>query len=216
MQHPTGEIRLPRSSSGYGLWICIRIRAYPRANRTTHAPGEFPTMTLAADHRFRQSGFTLVELVMAMVIVGILAAMAVPRFFDSNIFQSRGFADQMQATLRYAQKVAIAQHRFVCVEITTANSITLTQGLNAACGGNLSSPAGDATYTVSGSNVSITAPGTGDFVSFDCLGRPRAVGNAAATCAAGNVIDVLAANQTMQIQGAPAITIEAETGYVHQ
>lgn len=173
-------------------------------------------MTLAAAHRFRQSGFTLVELVMAMVIVGILAAVAVPRFFDSSVFQSRGFADQVQATLRYAQKVAIAQRRFVCVEIAAANSITLTQGTSAACGGNLSSPTGDAVYTVSGNNVSITAPGIGNFISFDCLGRPRAVGNAAATCTPGNVVNVLVANKTVQIQGAPLITIEAETGYVHQ
>ena len=54
-----------------------------------------------------QHGFTLIELIMVMVIVGILAVFVVPRFFDANVFQSRGFADQVQATLRYAQKEAI-------------------------------------------------------------------------------------------------------------
>ena len=161
-----------------------------------------------------QRGFTLVELIMTLVIVGILAVFVAPRFFDSNVFQSRGFADQVQASLRYAQKIAIAQHRFVCVAFTSS-SITLTQGVNAACGGNLTSPTGDATYSISNNNVPITAPAAGDFISFDCLGRPRAVGNTAATCAPGNIVDVLTANQEVQIQGAPAITIERETGYVH-
>ena len=79
----------------------------------------------------------------------------------------------------------------------------------------LGNPTGEASYTVSSDNVSITAPAAGDFISFDCLGRPRTVGNAAASCAPGNVVGVLAVNSTLQVQDAPAITIEAETGYVH-
>ncbi len=79
----------------------------------------------------------------------------------------------------------------------------------------LGSPTGEASYTVSSDNVSITAPAVGNFISFDCLGRPRTVGNAAASCAPGNVVGVLAVNSTLQVQDAPAITIEAETGYVH-
>src|SRR5450759_2932408 len=72
-----------------------------------------------------QRGFTLVELIMVMVIVGILAVVVAPRFFDADVFKSRGFADQVQASLRYAQKAAIAQHRNVCVAMT-ASDITLT------------------------------------------------------------------------------------------
>ena len=87
-------------------------------------------------------GFTIVELIMVMIIVGILAAVAASRFFDNTSFQSRGFADQVQATLRFAQKEAIAQHRFVCVAFTT-NSITLTINTTATCpGGNLASLSG--------------------------------------------------------------------------
>jgi len=33
-----------------------------------------------------QRGFTLIELVMVMVVVGILAVFVAPRFFDANIF----------------------------------------------------------------------------------------------------------------------------------
>src|SRR5450759_481254 len=90
-----------------------------------------------------QRGFSLVELIMVMVIIGILAAVAAPRFFNANVFQSRGFADQVQASLRYAQKEAIAQHRNVCVAMT-ASDITLkiasVSGAGSACDKNLVLP----------------------------------------------------------------------------
>lgn len=150
-----------------------------------------------------QHGFTLVELVMAMVIIGILAAVVAPRFFDSNVFQSRGFADQVQASLRYAQKVAIAQHRNVCAAFA-ANSVTLTidsdippdGACNPTPAGDLQSPTGEASYVITApSGIAFGALPTN--FSFDALGRPST-------------------NQTITIVGATnPIIVEAETGYVH-
>jgi MSHA pilin protein MshC len=71
-----------------------------------------------------QRGFTLVELITVMVIVGILAVVALPRFFDRNVFESRGYYDQAISTLRYAQKTAVAQRTTVCV-VDTATEIGL-------------------------------------------------------------------------------------------
>ena len=136
----------------------------------------------------------MVELIMVMVIIGIIAAVAVPRFFDRNVFDSRGFYDQVISTLRYAQKAAIAQHRFVCVAFTS-NSVTLTTGATAACGTNLTGPTGTAPYSVSSSNASFTA--TPAAFNFDALGRPSAA-------------------QSITVSGyATSITVEVETGYVH-
>lgn len=151
-------------------------------------------MRMVVHNKIIQDGFTLVELIAVLMIVGIVAAVAIPRFFDRNLFDSRSFYDQVIATLRYAQKAAIAEHGFVCVGYA-ANGITLTYGATAACGSNLTSPTGQTPYAITAPN-GVTLGG-GSAFSFDALGRPSAA-------------------QSITVSGyAAAITVEAETGYVH-
>jgi MSHA pilin protein MshC len=159
-----------------------------------------------------QRGFTLIELIMVMVIVGILAVVVAPRFFDANVFKSRGFADQVQASLRNAQKIAIAQHRNVCVAMTSSD-ITLTiasvSGAASACDTPLVSPTtGQAPYKISTPSAAITltlSPAAPATFIFDALGKPF---DALSTPSA-----VL---KTITISSATNnIVVEAETGYVH-
>ncbi|MDP2143644.1 MAG: prepilin-type N-terminal cleavage/methylation domain-containing protein [Gallionella sp.] len=133
-----------------------------------------------------QRGFTLVELVMVIVIVGILAMFVAPRFFDANIFQSRGAADQVRAALRYGQKIAIAQRTNVDVVISSAAI--------SDCGTQL--VGGDVVCIISSS---VAVPGK--TVTFNALGQP--VPNAADSIVVGTA------------PNATTINIEAETGYVH-
>ncbi len=142
-------------------------------------------------------GFTLVELITVMVIVGILALAALPRFFEKNTFDSRGYYDQVISTLRFAQKIAVAQRRFVCVTFT-ANSITLTHGVTAACGNALTSPTGVTPYTVTSPTGEVILSNFADF-NFNALGRPSIVQPGAGIVVSGY---------------ATPIVVEAETGYV--
>lgn len=63
---------------------------------------------MQAAKSINQRGFTLVELVMVIVMLAVVSATALPRFFDFSFFQQRGFFDDTLNALRYAQKLAVA------------------------------------------------------------------------------------------------------------
>lgn len=142
--------------------------------------------------RYSVAGFTIVELVVVLVIMGILGAIGVSRFWDNSIFQNRAYADQARSIIRYAQKLAIAQNRSIFV-ITNGNSFAVCSGPGCAAnelvtapgGGNSGSAATRARCQSGGSynaawlcegrpdNVNVAANlNTGGFFYFDALGRP--------------------------------------------
>lgn len=67
----------------------------------------------------RMAGFTMVELVVTMVVIGIMAVVALPRLTALGTFDARGAADQVASYLRFAQKSALAQRRNVRVEVSS-------------------------------------------------------------------------------------------------
>ncbi|WP_329604228.1 GspH/FimT family pseudopilin [Undibacterium nitidum] len=69
------------------------------------------------DRQRDQYGFTLVELLLVIILVGIVGAVTATRFTDKVDFDARGFTDQTLGMLRYAHKLAIAQRRDVWVQI---------------------------------------------------------------------------------------------------
>lgn len=72
----------------------------------------------------RAQGFTLVELVTVMILIGVLAAVAVPRLIGSGGVASTGFRADVVSALRYAQKTAVSHRRTVCATVS-ASVVTL-------------------------------------------------------------------------------------------
>lgn len=71
-------------------------------------------------------GFTLVELIVILAIIGVLAAYVSSRFFSANQYQARAYFDQVVTAARYAQKIAMASGCPVKV-VFSGNNYTLTQ-----------------------------------------------------------------------------------------
>lgn len=55
-----------------------------------------------------QAGFSFVELVVVLVLVGILAAFTIPRLVSQSSFDLGGYQQELAAGLRYGQKYAFA------------------------------------------------------------------------------------------------------------
>lgn len=72
----------------------------------------------------RQLGFTMVELITVIVLIGVLAAIGIPRLMGGNVTSALVFADQVTSGLRLAQKAAVARRRTVCVG-AAASAITI-------------------------------------------------------------------------------------------
>ncbi len=53
-------------------------------------------------------GFTLVELVMCMVLMGIISTSVLPKFFNLTSYKEKALFDDTLNAIRYAQKLAVA------------------------------------------------------------------------------------------------------------
>lgn len=80
---------------------------------------------------WHQRGFTMVELVTVMVLLGVLAAIGIPRLVGGNGTKATVFGDQVASALRLAQKNAVARRRVVCAE---AQGTTVTLRIRTAPG----------------------------------------------------------------------------------
>jgi len=139
----------------------------------------------------RAAGFTLTELVVTIVIATVLAAFAVARI-DRQGFDTEGYANQVASTVRYAQKLAVAQRRSVTVTVS-GNSLSLTYPAPVSAA--VPMPPSSRSYSITAPS-GVTLAGTS--FTFDALGKPDA-------------------GATLTVTGdvARTITVEAETGYVH-
>lgn len=165
----------------------------------------------------------MVELIVVMILIGIIGAIAAGRFMERASFDTVAWTDQLRSTLRYAQKVAVAQNTPVYVHLTQAR-VAVCLAEDAACAnaddrmpapGGANSGSGQTRAACASSTwmceappagVSMGLPGkpataTGG-VAFDGLGRARMLGDF------GGKLDIKGDGITT------TIGIDPESGYV--
>jgi MSHA pilin protein MshC len=157
----------------------------------------------------RNRGFTLVELVTTMVIIGVLAAVLAPRFLGRQGFEARGFYDASAAAIRYAQKTAIAKRRPVFV-VVTGTQVSVCYNIS-PCSQPVTDPATGTALLIDAKrgNASLAAPVAVTPVtsfSFDGLGQPSFTG--APLVLTYTPIEAGDVTRTL--------SVEPGTGYVHQ
>jgi MSHA pilin protein MshC len=162
-----------------------------------------------------RNGFTLVEMTAVLVVLGLLAAIAIPRLISGDAFSSLGFYNASQAVVRYAQKVAVAQRRNVFVVVSAGG---IAACYDAACTSRVPSPV-DPTdplgahtnlpdvdaggrllwKNINAATLFLTPVST---FSFNGLGQPSSGA-------------VIAFNSSVPGDPPRTITVTAETGYVY-
>lgn len=65
-------------------------------------------------------GFTVIELIVVLVLVGVVALTALPRFFDTRDFTGQGFYDELISAVRFGRATAVASGCSVQVRITSS------------------------------------------------------------------------------------------------
>jgi MSHA pilin protein MshC len=145
------------------------------------------------------AGFTLIELIAVIIVVGILAAFTLPRFVGETAFDARGVHDNLASALRYARERAIAGNCPVRVTISSGGYVLEHRS---SCG-------------TGAFDQSIVNPGTGD--AFAANVAPGVTLEPAATIIFTATGATRGADTTIHVSGGGRtrmLTVIAGTGYV--
>jgi len=167
--------------------------------------------------RFQKRGFTLIEIIMVVVILGIVAFMAIPMVSNAADIQVRAAANRIAADIDYAKSMAITHQRSYSVVFDPANESYDIRVEPAGSGDVIDHPVNPGAFVVDFStdaNLSRVNLADANFdsdsdhaITFDYLGSPHS-GTATGTPLNSGQITLTADNFTL------VVNVEPVTGYV--
>lgn len=153
--------------------------------------------------KLQHRGFTLIELIVVLVLIGVLAVSVVPRFFDASGTSEYLYRDQALNILRRVQIQAMQCTASTCTQ-PELQLMSDRMGISSTCQNN-------ATHLciASRDNISMQTQPVGLFpLSFSALGVPLN-GGGGRQCGTGNECRI-------SFEGAITLSIcIEEEGYIH-
>ena len=160
------------------------------------------------------SGFTLVELVATIMVLGIMAVVALPRFAIVADYDEATYRDSVLSVLSLARQRALASRRFVCVNVAAGSGTSAGISLSLDPGTQESITSRALSCTVSlpltgypQCDTGIACPKSATVVAasfaFDPQGRPVNITN----------MSVLSSSVSITISNQQAVTIQPRSGY---
>ncbi len=177
----------------------------------------------------KKTAFTMMELIFVIIVIGILAAVFIPRFSNNNLTKA---TNHLITNIRYTQHLALLDDQYNAKNATWYKkqwSINLCQAgykISSLDGTRLAKdPTSKANMDGSVTNdfnlaakygVSLSAPAATCIISFDHLGRPYGFNNTPApTAPTSNLLHTPVNITITSGSNTATIKIEPETGYVH-
>ena len=149
-------------------------------------------------------GFTMVELIAVLLLVGVLAVVALPRLDGTLGLRGTAWRDQVLAATLQARSLATGHRRLVCLTVATGavQMAMATANPASSCNTTVPGPDGDARWAVDPASLAVTVSPAGTlYLQPD--GRITSDG-------AG----LTAVNVSIAIAGETALQITGETGHV--
>lgn len=163
------------------------------------------------------NGFTLIELVTTLILIGIVAVVALPRMSGSAEFSRRSFYDVVWSAVSHTRRTAISSRRYACITFTSGvgsgGQVAIRRDINdpdaltaVNCNQNVALPG---TTPCSATTSAICAPNGVSLNSETVL-----IFNPQGQLVTSGAPRTIASNAAIRIFGQPDIVVTASTGFI--